>query len=350
VGAYISWRLDKVEDNFIQRNPQQSLIGLLQKSFSSIFQKQILKVRMQDDGKYYAVLNKLTKYLNSIEVEIRRLREEGMNIPETTLNIDAGTSEEIKNLEDGISALNDQISQFPDELKRIDQTIKDKDMVVNVPPQPKIEFPKLQQISGKVDINNQISLDNLIAKVEEVAKAVKSIYIPPQAKVEIPKFPEIKIPPFPSKIKTEEGKQILEALAKLESAIKNIFIPETVIPESISISNFPPQKIPTPVTNISINPLRGYFETTVVSVGTSITALPQTPLVNRRSMFVYNSSTSKTLYLGGSSVTTSNGIPVPPESYSPPFDAGPKMQLFGVTTSGTLSVRVMEMSNDNSGG
>jgi len=126
-------------------------------------------------------------------------------------------------------------------------------------------------------------------------------------------------------------------------------MPTIEFPSSFSINNWPPQKVPQPVTNININPLRGDFKTTAVTVSTMATALPPTPLANRRALIVYNASSS-IVYLGGSDVTTSNGLPLEASTYSPPFDAGVKMTLYGIVSSGTANVRVLEISNEAIGG
>ena len=65
---------------------------------------------------------------------------------------------------------------------------------------------------------------------------------------------------------------------------------------------------------------------------------------------VYNNSSTVTIFIGGSDVTATNGLPVPPKSYSPPIDAGVKMILYAVTSSSTANVRVLEISNDRIGG
>ena len=141
--------------------------------------------------------------------------------------------------------------------------------------------------------------------------------------------------------------ELIEAIKSLTIEIPKVEIPSVIQAE---VTNFPPQKIPQPVTNININPLRGEVLTTAVSVGTTATALPETPLENRRSFMVFNNDESKTIYLGGSGVTTDSGLPVLAQSYSPTIDAGPKMIVYGITASGTVDVRVIEASNENIGG
>lgn len=110
-----------------------------------------------------------------------------------------------------------------------------------------------------------------------------------------------------------------------------------------------PTFVPPAVTNVSLNPLRGVPLSTAITVGTTATALPSTPLSNRRTLIVYNNDSSATLYLGGSGVTTASGFPVAAGSYSPPIDAGPNMVVYGVS-SGSINIRVFEVSNTAAGG
>ncbi len=119
-------------------------------------------------------------------------------------------------------------------------------------------------------------------------------------------------------------------------------------PTRVSIDNFPPQKIPQPVTNISINALAGTAKSRNITVGTSATPLPDEVLASRRSLVIYNNS-SQTLYVGGSDVTTTNGMPVPASSYSPAFDAGEKMVVYGIVASTTANVRTLEISDIRTG-
>lgn|SRR3990167_3160833 len=149
-------------------------------------------------------------------------------------------------------------------------------------------------------------------------------------------------PSIPIKDRTDE----------IVKAVKEIKIeePNLNFPDSISVNNFPPQKVPQPVTNININPLRGYIKTTAATVTSTLTQLPTYGVLNnRRSVIIYNNS-SNTVFIGGSDVTTVNGIPVVATSFSPVFDAGTRMILYGIAESGNNNVRVCEASNDAIGG
>ena len=135
-----------------------------------------------------------------------------------------------------------------------------------------------------------------------------------------------------SKIKLNEASidtsKLQEATENVETAIRSLRFP-----------------VPTPVTQIDVNPLRGVFKTTAVTVTTSATALPTSSLSNRRSIIVYNNDASVTLYIGGSDVSATNGVPVTAGTYSAPVDAGSSMTLYGIAAS-SINVRVLEMGND----
>lgn len=140
---------------------------------------------------------------------------------------------------------------------------------------------------------------------------------------------------------------------KIIKAIKGLKLktPKVEFPDSISVDNFPPQKIPQPVTNININPLRGFIKTTAATVKTTLTVLPTYGVLDdRRSIMIFNNSSSTTVYIGGSDVTSTNGLPVLAQTYSPSIDAGVRMILYGVVSSGTANVRVIEISNEATGG
>ncbi|MBU2052601.1 hypothetical protein KKH13_05330 [Patescibacteria group bacterium] len=145
-----------------------------------------------------------------------------------------------------------------------------------------------------------------------------------------------------------------EKMDELLEAIKNIKI-ETPVVEMpaempVRVIGMPPQKIPQPVTNININPLRGSVLTTAVTVADTATALPSSNQENRRSIMIFNNDSSATIFIGGSDVTAANGLPVLAQQYSPVIDAGVKMTVYGITSSGTANVRVIETSNEAIGG
>lgn len=136
-------------------------------------------------------------------------------------------------------------------------------------------------------------------------------------------------------------------------AIENIKLtsPEFKIPDVLNVHSIDPQFHSPPVTNININPLRGFIHTTNQTVTSSLTTLPSYGVLeNRRSVMIYNNSSTVTVYIGGSGVTSSNGLPIPPKTYSPSIDSGTRMILYGRTSSSTADIRVLEISNESIGG
>lgn len=85
----------------------------------------------------------------------------------------------------------------------------------------------------------------------------------------------------------------------------------------------------------------GTILTTAVSVATTATALPTTPLANRKTAQIQNLS-NQTLYLGGSGVTTANGLQIP-AGETESIDLG-TVVLYGIVATSTANVIVMEIS------
>ena len=150
----------------------------------------------------------------------------------------------------------------------------------------------------------------------------------------------------------EEIVELRQVMCTKKEEIKKIKAPKFEMPEmmKVNVGNFPPQKYPMPVTNININPLRGFAKSRSVTVTTSLTPLPDEVLSYRRSLMVFNNDASATVYIGGSDMSASDGLPVLAQTYSPVIDAGPKLIVYGMTTSGSVNVRVLELSNENVGG
>lgn len=81
-------------------------------------------------------------------------------------------------------------------------------------------------------------------------------------------------------------------------------------------------------------------KTRAVNVGLAATRLDSatdvlTPIT------LYNNGAG-TIYLGGSDVTTSNGVPVPSATWGPAFDLWPLDALYGIVASTTSEARVVE--------
>lgn len=221
----------------------------------------------------------------------------------------------------------------------------------------KIDWPRVFPVMGEVDINRikqmppvQISnLADLRKSIDELhyasinaQKALSGLKInmPESFRVEN----EVKIKEWGELIdRVEETNKGLNLILNKEGKGKHIG------PMEVSITNFPPTMVPTPVSHISLNSLSGFAHTTSATVTSSLTPLPTYGVLdNRRSLIIYNNS-SNTIYLGGSTVTTSSGMPVPPSSYSPIFDAGIHLIIYGIAESGNNNVRVLELSDEASG-
>lgn len=226
----------------------------------------------------------------------------------------------------------------------------------------KIDLPPFYRIFGEVNVKSieqmppvrvsnfpdlQGSFNSLAKSIEDMQvktlKAVTAFEVNVPDKFEIDK--EVKIKNF---------NDLLEGIEELKKGF-NILIKKMTMdgdsskPTEVSITNFPPTMVPTPVTHVSINGLIGFTKSNAVTVSTTLTPLPGTPLVNRRSLTVYNNSASNTFYIGGSDVTPSNGVPVPAGTFSPSFDASPGLVVYGITSSSTADARVLELSDEGSG-
>ena len=193
-------------------------------------------------------------------------------------------------------------------------------------------------IEGRVEVTKMPSI-SLPDVVEAISELRKDILIQKQEKKPVVKEKPIDLTPLTTLLTEVSNK--LDILAEKEQPF-----PESM---AVQVENFPPQMVPTPVTHFSINALQGTIKTTQTTVTHTLTPLPSYgQLINRRALQVYNNS-STTIYVGGSDVTTSNGIPVPAGSFSPILDAGYNVILYGVTVSGSADARIMEISDEGSG-
>src|SRR3990167_7834184 len=197
----------------------------------------------------------------------------------------------------------------------------------------KMEYPDIQKVNGDMRITS-------LPKIEEISKMVISFDQLAQ---------ELRSRSVPdNKTAITDNKKLLEALSNIKNSLDQLpkEFPEVIVPNEVRVSNFPPTKTPLPVTNININPLRGFAKSTSVTVTTALTVLPPETLAYRRSLIVFNNSSSTTVYIGGSTMVATDGLPVLAQTYSPTIDAGPKMIIYGKTTAGSADVRVLEVSNE----
>lgn len=92
---------------------------------------------------------------------------------------------------------------------------------------------------------------------------------------------------------------------------------------------------------VDIESLRTGVITSTVPVSTSAIALPATALRGRKVIVITNTS-STTIYIGDSSVTTANGLPLI-ENQSFAADITDAIVLYGIAGSGSNDVRVLEL-------
>lgn len=319
----------------------------LREGLQQVIQDKIFRVKITDEEKYISALESITQKINAVSQSIAKLKlDPKIEVKPADVNLkeihDSALSASVDNLslaqaEHGKEVLA-RSGEITKQLNKVEQAVR----------QIKLVVPATQKVQGSVSVTNlpeNYDFDRIVKRLIDVEKAIGNI------KIKIPEPQKIRIPEFPKTIGVVEGKAILRALDEVGKKLDELpkSFPEISMPSSISVDNFPPQKYPMPVTNINLNPLRGYAKTRGVTVTTDPTPLPDEVLAYRRSLVVYNNSSS-TLYVGGSDVSDTNGMPVPANSYSPAFDAGPKMIIYGVSASGSINVRVLELSNENIGG
>ena len=199
-----------------------------------------------------------------------------------------------------------------------------------------LEVKKITEVKGTVDIKHMPELD-----LTPLIKAIKEI------KVNIPKLGSdtSKIDMSPVTLALNEFSHNFASIT--ENNNDDVVKMLRQVNDSISALVDKPTFVPPTVTNININALQGIVKTTNMTISTAVVAIPTSTLDNRRSIQVYNNSTN-TLYIGGSDVTTTNGIPVPSYSFSQALDMGKNMTLYGIAT-GSSNIRILEISSEASG-
>lgn len=216
----------------------------------------------------------------------------------------------------------------------------------------RVDFPKIYTVTGSVDVNNfpdptsgfrslALGLNNM---QEALIKAISS------QKLEVPKSTSID-----NEVKMSGMQELLDGIEELKKGF-NILIKTTQQsqgadsshPLQVEIIKDLPRPMVNPVTNVSLNGLGGFIQTTQVTVTSALTVLPGSALTSRRGVVIYNNG-SQTVEIGGSTFTFGNGIPVPAGTYGPPIDASSKLIVYGRVTSGSADVRVMETSDISTG-
>ena len=230
-----------------------------------------------------------------------------------------------------------------------------------------IKFPEFPKFPQKMDVGIGDALLILEEIVKELGKSKKTEVT---GQVNIGSMPEINLMPLlkaireikisvPREISKPSIIDMSGVLLALNELNENVIALTDVnnntdvvkslhtLNEGIGILIDKPTFVPPAVTHISLNALQGLVKTTTMTVSTSAVKLPTTNLTDRRSIQVYNNS-SNILYIGGSDVTTVNGIPIPSSSFSQALDLGYNTNLYGITT-GSSNIRVLEVSDESSG-
>lgn len=273
-------------------------------------------------------LDQVIEAVKGIKLGEQSFENTTFNIP-TNLNAKISDVQFKKPVEAKIINTKDFKQDFPKEIKV--SNIGD----IKLPKQEKIDISSLER-----------RLDSLKSSFSDVVKLLPSLK---SEKIEFPKQKAIKIP---DKVSVKEAKQIITAftdglqgvrddLGLVHNAITELEIPESRGGGGASVVSSPV------VSDVGIKALRGVPKSSVVTVSTSATKLPDTPLEYRRSLIIFNNS-SNTIYLGGSDVTTSTGLPVSADSYSPPIDAGANMHIYAIAGSSS-ELRVFEVSSEREG-
>jgi hypothetical protein len=216
-----------------------------------------------------------------------------------------------------------------------------------------INWPKVFTVTGNIRVKNidempPVKISNVTEFAPYFDRIQKQLGLLTHAISLISQQPPKSIVPQQVIQKDLELHSLIERLIQTVSDKEtNIQIPWDKIefPSTIDIGNFPPTYIPTPVTHVSLNTLKGIPLNTDITVNTSATQVPGTNLSNRRALLVYNNS-SNIIYLGGIGVTISDGMPLPPGAYSPTFNFSDTMNLYAIAAEVDNDVRVLELSEE----
>lgn len=329
-----------------------SWLVLMKNAFSSALEKTTLKVQVSNEKDFNQKIGQVTKLLQDLvasqkKVDIGRTEEikTGAVGEFRITNLEKLSVDKIENLASAFKELAPILEALQSSVRSDKQTIGLVSKLVNQVSQlnqavakKELKIPDTQKVSGSVEISKMPDTSQeVVSALTKIEQSLNTVLrdVKAESKKE-------------QKIELSEGKTILNRLDRVADAL--VKLPGNMeFPTHVEVSNFPPHKYPNPVTNININPLRGTVKSRNITVGTSVTPLPDEVLAYRRSIIIYNNGAS-TLYIGGSDVTATNGLPVAASSYSPALDAGPKMILYGISASGNINVRVFEASNENIGG
>lgn len=302
-------------DNEVRKSGILPMLALVKKNivgaFDIITKSNIFKVRLDNDKVFYSYMAQINTRLDKLITSIENLPKIELKDTPASIQIQTMGNETIKKIVQGLVDLKNTVQET------------------------KLHLPQVQQIRGSVDIKNQqyVPYDRMLTSLKAIEEKIGNI------KVEIPQSKQdIKFPEFPKQFNVPEMAKMIDVIKELKEEIQKIpkNIPEIEFPKSISVSNFPPQKYPMPISNININPLRGEVKTRAITVTTALTPLPDEVLSHRRSLTIYNNG-SVTVYIGGSTMTTSDGLPIPAGTYSPALDAE---ATYNITATETITATI----------
>lgn len=236
-------------------------------------------------------------------------------------------------------------------LSTVDKIARAIPMIYSAISKP-INLPKIFPVQGKVEVTRlpAVRITN-ITDLEKYFKSLENnlrIWAQAASTAQPPTInvPKIEIPQADNKaiIEAIKGIKLTPTKSNSEDIVDAVHKVEQAIGELLSRPTF----VPPTVTNVNINSLKGVVRTSTITVDNGGNVLPVTPLPNRRSIIIFNNS-AQTVYIGGLGVTTATGMPIAAGTYSPSIDAGVLMKIYGVVTSATADVRVLEVSNEASG-
>lgn len=216
-----------------------------------------------------------------------------------------------------------------------------------------VTLPRIFQVQGRVGadilstpplkVSNLSDLAPYFASLEkrlgQMATAISLIAVQ-----EPQQMPDVKIPEF-------DTQSIVDAIDRIPGGGGNQDVIDKLVDIEQGIAELynKPQMTPTPVTNVSLNALGGSILTTQIQLGSTVTPLPAVALANRRATQIFNNG-SNTIYLGGLTVSSANGIPVTAGSYSDIFSISSTALVYGVSAAGQNNdLRVLEISDINTG-
>lgn len=81
---------------------------------------------------------------------------------------------------------------------------------------------------------------------------------------------------------------------------------------------------------------------TVANTATRLDSRGNRPWAPPGQAFTFHNGSAVTVYMGGSNVTTANGVPVAANSWAPGVDLSGADAVYGIVASGTAEVRVLE--------